>query len=134
MRRFFLRQWCQLYRHVATPGCLDVTQRHLLGLLCRVVVYCIACHHTICHSLVLCIQLSSSGAPNIECSDTVLQAAQAEAERQNDVEEQEQWRKRIFRYLDWLFRRDANAGADFAGLQVRSSWTMCKRGFLHQPL
>lgn len=47
-----------------------------------------------------------------------LQAAQMEAERQNDMEEQERWRKRIFHYLDWLFRKDSNAGADFAGLQV----------------
>lgn len=47
-----------------------------------------------------------------------MQAAQAEAERQNDAAEAERWRKRIFHYLDWLFRKDANAGADFAGLQV----------------
>ena len=47
-----------------------------------------------------------------------MQAAQAEAERQNNAAEAERWRKRIFHYLDWLFRKDANAGADFAGLQV----------------
>lgn len=43
-----------------------------------------------------------------------------EAERQNDMQEQERWRKRIFHYLDWLFRKDANAGADVAGLQVHT--------------
>ena len=43
-----------------------------------------------------------------------------EAERQNDMEEQVRWRNRIFHYLDWLFRKDANAGADFAGLQVHT--------------
>lgn len=44
--------------------------------------------------------------------------AEDEARRTGDEAEAELWRKRIFYYLDWLFQADANAGADFAGLQV----------------
>ena len=36
-----------------------------------------------------------------------------------DPAERELWRKRLFYYLDWLFQKDSNAGAEFAGLQVR---------------
>ncbi len=69
-------------------------------------------------------------ACNPEWMQLHLQAAQMEAERQNDMEEQERWRKRIFHYLDWLFRKDANAGADFAGLQVHTP-SMCSNASCH---
>jgi hypothetical protein len=36
-----------------------------------------------------------------------------------DAEERGAWRKRLFYYLDWLFQKDASAGAEFAGLQAR---------------
>lgn len=90
------------------------------------------CHDTTqpVQSPTLCIQIDSSEAHDLSCGDILLQAAQAEAERQNDAGEQERWRKRIFRYLDWLFRRDANAGADFAGLQVCSSCSLCQHSSL----
>ena len=45
----------------------------------------------------------------------VLQEAMDEA---GDPGERELWRKRLFYYLDWLFQKDSNAGAEFAGLQV----------------
>ncbi|BDA42740.1 Vacuolar protein sorting-associated protein 41 homolog [Coccomyxa sp. Obi] len=47
-----------------------------------------------------------------------LQAAEQEARSTGNEEEAGLWRKRIFYYLDWLFQKDANAGADFAGVQV----------------
>ena len=37
-----------------------------------------------------------------------------------DADEREAWRKRLFYYLNWLFQRDATAGAEFAGLQARA--------------
>ena len=45
---------------------------------------------------------------------------QAAMEEAGDADEREAWRKRLFYYLDWLFQRDANAGAEFAGLQARA--------------
>ena len=39
-------------------------------------------------------------------------------EEAGDPAEREVWRKRLFYYLDWLFQKDSNAGAEFAGLQV----------------
>ena len=51
------------------------------------------------------------------------QAAEEEARRKGDEKETELWRKRIFYYLDWLFQKDSNAGADFAGQQVLAFFT-----------
>lgn len=51
------------------------------------------------------------------------QAAEEEARRKGDEKEAELWRKRIFYYLDWLFQKDSNAGADFAGQQVLAFFT-----------
>ena len=47
-----------------------------------------------------------------------LQEQQEEAVQRRDHAEARQWRKRLHHYLDWLFRADQAAAADFAELQV----------------
>ena len=49
------------------------------------------------------------------CYDLLQEAADAAGE---DGEARQRWRRRLHHYLDWIFQKDSQLGADFAELQV----------------